>query len=1509
MANVLGTAVLELSTDDSGLERGLAQAERRTRGWLDRFKGLVGGLAIGGLAVAGVQQLAGAVSGVVSGLISENVALENVQAQLLAFTKDSALAAQILADIRAEAAKTPFAFQEMAAATAGLLPAARQSGAELMELVRLAEILAASNPAQGLEGAAFALREALSGDFTSIIERFNLPRKRINELKEQGVPALQAVQTAMQEMGLDMSLVSNLAQTASGRWSTFLDTLSNLKALAMEQVFQGLSKALADVQGWLDANSERLQEIARVAGTVLGRALQGLIRLFGLLARVVSPLAAFISRAIGEIIDGFNHLPDEGAVSVFEAIGERLRDVWVTVRDAFLTFVQALRGDWTDDSRIRPVHRAIGQIGLVISQQVLPFLQTLLSLLTRGWNAVSPAIGRVLELIRELGLNALQVAAAVAKLVGALVSGDWRGVADQVAEIVRLVVERVAMFGELILSLIRAIPWGEVGRVLADLFAGALGLLGSIDWGGVARSLLDGLVAALRGGIDLAGQLLDWIGEQVGAIDWAGLWDNVTGLAEGLVGWVQGQVGSIDWDSVFSAVTGLGQAALDWVTGQLSGIDWGAVTSALGEAGSRIADGIVAAVQGVTDLGQRVASWVREQLTGVDWQGTAQGMIGALRQAVSDAAGSVQETGVIDRLLGGVDEVLTRLGPVGEAVRTLAGAVLDGLSPLTESFRSLWNTILTEGQPLLQALMSLFQALQPLLTAVAAAVGVVLVGALGLAIGALNAIVGFLAGALPGAIQAATGVINTLVGLIHLVTAVITGLVQIAVAIFKGDWSAAWEAAKEMVSGVVDAIGEIVGGLIDTVVGLFRGLLGGVTGALQGFVDGVIGFFQGLYDRLVGNSIVPDLINGIVNWFLGLPGQVLEILGGFVESAVSKIGELKDRMVEKAREIVDGLISGIREKISEATQAITDVKDAIAGAIPNPLEVLRQIGRDVLNGLVQGMRDVAGSVGETAKEIIGGIPVIGEKILGIGSPSRVMAEMGQDIIAGLVQGMSKERAELAKAAADAVRGAADAIRAVLELAAEAERRFARGVALPGLDALRTVRDFGAQVAGLLAETAPVFSEEVSDGIERVADAIEATVGALGETFDLIQRLRGLDPERALDVAAEFFEALPEMGRDFLRQLSEGIGEFDQVALALTGGLAETIGKVVDAMGTVLDLAERLSGLDPERALSVAAEFFEGLPYIGRQFLEQLSEGADAFESLSLEASGRLAGAISATVEALTGVLDLAERLAGVDPDRVLGIAAELIEGLPALGRALVAKLDQGLGELADVDLARVEGFAATLRAVLDPVQGLLNVTERVDALLSEGRFREVPQRVLDRLQGLAVGLARSFALAAETVGTQTVEAARSFAEALRPVLDAITPALEAMEGLRSVREIRQRALDAFAENVRGILETIAGLRQEAEAGALDAEALARAFGRIVDALGSIGQLGGEVGISVTVPATAGALPAGAAAGRGSMQVQLMADMDVRLFVGEREFRDVVAEIVRTEVAAQMRTVR
>ncbi|MBV6425167.1 MAG: hypothetical protein NAOJABEB_02981 [Steroidobacteraceae bacterium] len=266
-----------------------------------------------GVAQAATQSILGGLRGAASGLLHMNQEVENTRARLVAFTGSGEAADRILADLQREAAQTPFTFRELSTAVASLIPASKQSGEALNDLIDVAEVLAASNPAEGLEGAAFSLREALSGDFQSVIDRFNLSRQAINDLKAQGLPALEVISQALSQMGLNMSVVSGLAETTSGRMSTLTDRFE-LAALAIskpwfEQFTKGLEGAIqatdgADFQSRIDRWSAASEGLAEAFGQIATVALPPLVDALNEAASQLSEVSTNAQFAAGVVADG-----------------------------------------------------------------------------------------------------------------------------------------------------------------------------------------------------------------------------------------------------------------------------------------------------------------------------------------------------------------------------------------------------------------------------------------------------------------------------------------------------------------------------------------------------------------------------------------------------------------------------------------------------------------------------------------------------------------------------------------------------------------------------------------------------------------------------------------------------------------------------------------------------------------------------------------------------------------------------------------------------------------------------------------------------------------------------------------------------------------------------------------------------------------------------------------------------------------------------------------------------
>jgi hypothetical protein len=371
-----------------------------------------------------------------------NNQMEQTSAKINAFTKDGAATAEILDMIKTRAAATPFEFSAMADAAAALMPAAKQSGMALEDLIAQAEILAASNPAEGLDGAAFALREALSGDYTSIIERFNLSRTTLNELKAQGVPAMEAIGIAMGEMGYDSSLVTNMAATMDGRMSTLKDTFTGLMSTVSQPLFDAMSGGVAIVNDLLTANAPLLQSVADIAAGALSSAIQGAIALFTQWGPVVMAAMGQVAGVVGPVITTIAGLFASGGSSVntwgtaFTTAQSLVTGVMGAIQGIVGPILAIIAGFWAENGAqiLAFVGMAWQQIGAIITTAlqiiqaiVIPILTAIGAFIAAHSAEIQMVFSLVWAQIQTIVGGALSLIQGILSTVLAAIQGDWSG--------------------------------------------------------------------------------------------------------------------------------------------------------------------------------------------------------------------------------------------------------------------------------------------------------------------------------------------------------------------------------------------------------------------------------------------------------------------------------------------------------------------------------------------------------------------------------------------------------------------------------------------------------------------------------------------------------------------------------------------------------------------------------------------------------------------------------------------------------------------------------------------------------------------------------------------------------------------------------------------------------------------------------------------------------------------------------------------------------------------------
>jgi hypothetical protein len=370
--------VIEAQDRASGQLRAIGQDVARLSQAVAGVGGGFGrGLAVGISATAdalrilgGVAQVAGQAVGAVADQVREgfasNVELERATIAFQRYTGSAEAAAGIIADLRREAAVSPFNDQEIISAGRALVAAAGGSRDALLQLVRVSEQLAVLDPLQGLTGGVIALQEALSGDFTSFVRRFEIPRTLIQQLKDQGVPNLEIVKRALEFRGVDTGSIEAFGRSFEGLQSTIQSFGQELRQLATAGAFQAIGEAFAHLVNLINRYGDQLRVAAQAIGQVMAefgrRVIQGLAPLLGVIDRIFPGLGDAIRAEFVTPIQQAGDAAQRAApqlqqlqeVTDLQRVTRQLADVGVAAAQLQIDAERLRRGY---DDQLRPLER------------------------------------------------------------------------------------------------------------------------------------------------------------------------------------------------------------------------------------------------------------------------------------------------------------------------------------------------------------------------------------------------------------------------------------------------------------------------------------------------------------------------------------------------------------------------------------------------------------------------------------------------------------------------------------------------------------------------------------------------------------------------------------------------------------------------------------------------------------------------------------------------------------------------------------------------------------------------------------------------------------------------------------------------------------------------------------------------------------------------------------------------------------------------------------------------
>lgn len=260
---------------------------------------------------------------------------------------------------------------------------------------------------------------------------------------------------------------------------------------------------------------------------------------------------------------------------------------------------------------------------------------------------------------------------------------------------------------------------------------------------------------------------------------------------------------------------------------------------------------------------------------------------------------------------------------------------------------------------------------------------------------------------------------------------------------FKDFWSNLWEGVKTTFSNIVDAITNDFNSFVD--------YLSSIPEKINEFIQNAISFFQELPYKIgyvIGltlgyiikfgedainwvTTVVPQIIDGIVNFFKELPSKIWE----WLVNTYNKVSEWGNNVKNKAIEVGTDFINNIIDFFSQLpskiwnflSQTIDKVKtftsnmvtkakegakntfNAIVDTLKNLPNRMLDIGKNIVEGLWNGIKGMGSWIKDKVKGFAKGILDGMKEALGIHSPSRVFREqVGKNIALGLGEGFTDE---------------------------------------------------------------------------------------------------------------------------------------------------------------------------------------------------------------------------------------------------------------------------------------------------------------------------------------------------------------------------------------------------------------------------------------------------------------------------------------------------------------------
>lgn len=274
---------------------------------------------------------------------------------------------------------------------------------------------------------------------------------------------------------------------------------------------------------------------------------------------------------------------------------------------------------------------------------------------------------------------------------------------------------------------------------------------------------------------------------------------------------------------------------------------------------------------------------------------------------------------------------------------------------------------------------------------------------------------------------------NAFLGVIKPIIQPIINMVKASFELIKNYIDTVWNAISTAAGAAWEIIKNVIIGPVLVLLQLLTGNFEGALSTLSQIWTNILTAAQTIWESLctIVSAFVDTLVQYVVNIFTGMSetfrnimqsiwdvatsiwSAIVDSISGFVSSAYSFVADGVSNMFNIASQMFSNIVQAVGDFFGKIPGTISGIWNDVTSYLSSIN--LYDIGKNIIQGLVEGIAGMAGSVVSAIGDVVGGAIDWAKGLLGIHSPSRVFKEIGKFTGEGLAIGINNEADNVAKA--------------------------------------------------------------------------------------------------------------------------------------------------------------------------------------------------------------------------------------------------------------------------------------------------------------------------------------------------------------------------------------------------------------------------------------------------------------------------------------------------------------